>query len=85
MGPAHVTPHPAKTLYDEVVTGNLDAAGLPHTYIICPTPGQPARFAPFAERAHRNGWACHELFVGHLAFVTMPAELSALLVTQASA
>ena len=82
---AHVTPHPARTLYDQVVTGNPAAAGLPHTYIVCPMPGQPARFAPFAERAQRNGWACHELFVGHFAFVTMPAELSALLVTQASA
>ena len=49
----------------------------PHTYIICPMPGQPARFAPFAEQAQRNGWACHELAGGHFAFVTMPAELTA--------
>ena len=40
---AHVTPHPAKTLYDRVVTGNSAAAVLPHTYIVCPMPGQPAR------------------------------------------
>jgi pimeloyl-ACP methyl ester carboxylesterase len=82
---AHVTPHPARTLYDQVVTGDPAAAALRHTYITCPMPGQPARFAPFAEQAQRNGWACHELFAGHFAFVTMPAELSALLVTQAVA
>ena len=76
---AHVTPHPLKTLHDRVVTGNPAAAGLPRTYIVCPMPGQPARFAPFAERARQNGWACHELVVGHFVFATMPAELSALL------
>ena len=81
---AHVTPHPARTLYDEVTTADPAAARLPHTYITCPTPGQPARFAPFAERAKRNGWACHELGAGHFVFATMPAELSAMLATQAA-
>ena len=79
---AHVTPHPARTLYDQVVTSSPAAAGLPHTYIICPTPGQPAPRAPFAERARRNGWECHELAAGHFVFATMPAELSELLATQ---
>ncbi len=76
---AHLTPHPARTLYDRVVTGNTTAEHLPHTYIICP---QPARFAPFAERAEQNGWNCHELAAGHFVFMTMPAELSALLATK---
>ena len=80
--PAQVTPHPARTLYDQVVTSSPAAAGLPHTYIICPTPGQPAPRAPFAERARRNGWECHELAAGHFVFATMPAELSELLATQ---
>ena len=80
---AHVTPHPAKTLYDQVATGNPAAARLPHTYIVCPMPGQPARYAPFADQARRDGWACHELAAGHFAFATTPAELSKLLMTQA--
>jgi pimeloyl-ACP methyl ester carboxylesterase len=82
---AHVTPHPARTLYDRVATGDDAAVRLPHTYIICPAAGQPARFAPFAERSQRNGWTCHELAAGHLVFVTMPAELGALLATEAPA
>jgi len=80
---AHVTPHPARTLYDRVVTTSPAAAVLPHTYIVCPTPRQPARFALFAERAQRNGGACHRLAAGHFVFATMPAELSALLAIQA--
>jgi hypothetical protein len=80
---AHLTPHPARTIYDRLETGDPAAADLPHTYIICPMPGQPARFARLAERAQRDGWDCHELAGGHFALVTMPAELSAVLATQA--
>jgi hypothetical protein len=68
-----------------LATGNPAAADLPHTYITCPTPGQPARFAPLAERAQRNRWACLELAGGHFAPITMPAELAALLATQTAA
>jgi pimeloyl-ACP methyl ester carboxylesterase len=82
---AHVTPHPARTFYDRLATGDPAAAALPRTFIICPMPGQPARFAPFAERARRDGWACQELAGGHFVFATMPAELGALLATQARA
>jgi pimeloyl-ACP methyl ester carboxylesterase len=82
---AHLTPHPARTIYDPLATGNPAAADLPHTYITCPTPGQPARFAPLAERAQRNRWACLELAGGHFAPITVPAELAALLATQAAA
>jgi pimeloyl-ACP methyl ester carboxylesterase len=81
---AHMTPHPAKTLHDQVATDNTAAVRLPHTYIVCPTPRQPPRFAPFAEQAQRNGWTCHQLAAGHFVFMTMPAELSALLTTQAA-
>jgi pimeloyl-ACP methyl ester carboxylesterase len=80
---AHVTPHPLRTLHDRVAPGDPAAAALPRTYIVCPLPDQPARFAPFAEHARRNGWACQELAGGHFVFVTLPAELSALLATQA--
>jgi pimeloyl-ACP methyl ester carboxylesterase len=80
---AHVTPHPLRTLYDRVGRGDPAAAALPRTYITCPTPGQPARYAQFAEQAPRNGWACQELAGGHFVFATMPAELGALLAMQA--
>jgi pimeloyl-ACP methyl ester carboxylesterase len=80
---AHLTPHPASTLYDHVVTGGPAAAALPRSYITCPRSGQPSHLAPFAERARRDGWVCEELAGGHLAMVTMPLELSALLVAQA--
>jgi len=51
---AHVTPHPARTLYDQVATGNPAAARLPHTYIASPMPDPPTRYAPFAKQAHDN-------------------------------
>jgi pimeloyl-ACP methyl ester carboxylesterase len=82
---AHVTPHPLRTLYDRLATDDAAAVRLPRTYIVCPAPRQAARFAPFAERARRNGWTCHELPAGHFVFMTMPAELGALLATVASA
>jgi len=68
-----------------LATSDSASVRLPHTYIVCPIPGQPARFPPFAERSQRNGWTCHELAAGHFVFVTMPAELGALLTTVASA
>jgi hypothetical protein len=57
------------------------AASLPRTYIASVKADYPGRvvFAPFAERAWREGWTCHELPTGHDSQVEMPQSLADLL------
>ena len=80
---AHLTPHPASTVYDHVVVGDPAAAAITRSYITCSTSGRPSHLAPFADRVRRDDWVSEQLAGGHLAMVTMPIELSALLVAQA--
>jgi pimeloyl-ACP methyl ester carboxylesterase len=58
---------------------------LDRTYIACVAPGYPARpaFAPFAEKAKREGWRYHELPAGHDCQVELPDELAAILLSLA--
>jgi len=70
---------PFKTLTTPVRLTNAAAAALPRTYIYCHNPAM-GFFEPFAERAKAGkGWRYRELATGHDAMVTMPRELTALL------
>jgi pimeloyl-ACP methyl ester carboxylesterase len=73
-----LTPQPFKTFTQPV--GDLEAAGaLPRTYIYC---GNPAMgpFDQFAEKTKTaSGWRYRELETGHDAMVTMPQELTEIL------
>jgi len=74
-----LTPQPFKTFTQPV--GDLEAVGAlpPRTYIYC---GNPAMgpFDQFAERTKMaSGWRYRELETGHDAMVTMPQELTEIL------
>jgi pimeloyl-ACP methyl ester carboxylesterase len=77
---ARLDPQPFKTLTDRLACMSPTASALPRTYIRCPMSGNPA-FVHAAERAQRpgSGWQYFELPTAHLAMVTMPDELAALL------
>jgi hypothetical protein len=58
---------------------NAAAAALPRTYIYCNNPAM-GFFEAFAERTRtEKGWRYRELATGHDAMVTMPRELTDLL------
>ncbi|MGE0681262.1 MAG: alpha/beta fold hydrolase [Candidatus Binatia bacterium] len=71
--------HPFKTLMTPVKLMNPVALALPKTYIYCNNPAM-GFFEAFAERARTaQGWRYRELATGHDAMVTMPRELTGLL------
>jgi pimeloyl-ACP methyl ester carboxylesterase len=72
-------PQPLRCFEEKVRLENGDAR-LPRTYIRCLRTFGSETFAPFAARAKREGWACHELDASHSPHVTAPAPLAALLV-----
>ena len=73
---------PLKTFEDPVRLSSEAAGRLPHTYISCTVnPALAPVFRPFAERARtEEGWGYQELPTGHAAMITMPQELSNMLV-----
>ena len=78
VGPKLVR-HPFKTFTQPVHLTDTGATVTPRTYIYC---NQPAMgpFGQFAERARTEpGWRYRELATGHDAMVTMPRELTDLL------
>ncbi len=76
---AKLVPHPFKTLTTAVRLTNPAAAVLPRTYIYCNNPAM-GFFEAFAERTKAGkGWRYRELATGHDAMVTMPRELTGLL------
>ncbi len=78
VGPKLV-PHPFKAMITPVQLTSAAAAALPRTYIYCHTPAM-GFFEPFAERTKAGkGWRYRELATGHDAMVTMPRELTTLL------
>ena len=83
---AHLDPQPFKTMTGRLACTNSAARALPRTYIRCPMSGNPA-FVQAAERAQRpgTGWQYFELPTAHLAMVTMPDKLAALLLKLAVA
>jgi pimeloyl-ACP methyl ester carboxylesterase len=76
---AKLVPHPFKTLTTAVRLTTPAAAALPRTYIYCNNPAM-GFFEAFAERTKAGkGWRYRELATGHDAMVTMPRELTDLL------
>ena len=78
---ARWTPHPFATYTEAVTGGNARSAALPRAYIHClggPTTTTPG-FAPFAAKARASGWKTRELATGHMAMLTAPREVAALL------
>jgi hypothetical protein len=73
---------PLRTFEDPVRLSSEAAKSLPRTYIACTAnPALAPVFRPFAERARtEEGWGYRELPTGHAAMITMPQELSNLLV-----
>jgi pimeloyl-ACP methyl ester carboxylesterase len=78
---ARTTLHPLATYTEPVPRGTAESAALQRVYIHCT--GNPATtpdlFASSAEKARASGWQVHELAAGHLAMLTAPRELAALL------
>jgi pimeloyl-ACP methyl ester carboxylesterase len=71
--------------FEQAIRLPPDTTSIDRTYIACVAPGYPARpaFAPFAEKAKREGWRYHELPAGHDCHVELPDELAAILLSLA--
>jgi pimeloyl-ACP methyl ester carboxylesterase len=84
---ARTTPHPLATYTEPVPRGMAESADVSRVYIHCT--GNPATtpdlFASSATKARANGWPVHELAAGHLAMLTAPRELAALLLNVVAA
>lgn len=78
---ARLTPQPVATYTEPVPPGNAASAALPRVFIHCTAnpPTTPDVFGPFAARARAAGWAVREIATGHLAMLTAPRELAAIL------
>lgn len=83
---ARMTPHPVGTYSEPVAAGNAASQALPRVFVACTgnPPTTPDVFGPSAAKARTLGWDVHELAAGHLAMLTAPHELAALLVRIAS-
>ncbi|MBI3249382.1 MAG: alpha/beta hydrolase [Deltaproteobacteria bacterium] len=74
-----LVPHPAKTMTTPVSLTQPQALALPKTYVYCNKPAM-GPFDQFVEQVRTTpGWQYRELATGHDAMVTMPHELTELL------
>lgn len=72
-------PHPLKTCAQRISLKNAALTDkLPHTYVYCTNPALPW-IAKSAERARTERWSFRELPTDHMAMLTMPVELSEIL------
>ena len=83
---ARMTPHPVATYTEPVAAGNSASRALRRVFIACTgnPPTTPDVFGPSAAKARALGWDVHDLAAGHLAMLTAPDELAALLLRIAS-
>jgi pimeloyl-ACP methyl ester carboxylesterase len=83
---ARVTPQPVSTYTEPVPLGNAQSRALPRVFIHCTDnpPTTPDVFGPFSAKARAKGWKVHEISAGHLAMLTAPRELAALLLEVAA-
>jgi pimeloyl-ACP methyl ester carboxylesterase len=72
-------PHPRRTLEDPISLTNPESL-LPTTYIVSTRPWSGEAFAKQVERARSLGWSVRELPTGHMPMITMPDELTCLLI-----
>ncbi len=84
---ARSTLQPVSTYAEPAPAGSAMSAAIPRLFIHCT--GNPAStphlFERFADQARAAGWPVHELPAGHLAMLTAPQELAALLLAIADA
>jgi pimeloyl-ACP methyl ester carboxylesterase len=81
---ARMTPHPLSTYTEAVPAGGARSAAIPRIFIHCtgnPTT-TPDLFAPSAAKAKSRGCQVRELATGHLAMLTAPRELAAILLQE---
>jgi pimeloyl-ACP methyl ester carboxylesterase len=76
---ARITPHPLATYSEPVPAGNTWSAALPRAYIHCTGVPTTPIFAPFAREAKAAGWPVAEIATSHMAMLTAPREVAALL------
>jgi pimeloyl-ACP methyl ester carboxylesterase len=83
---SRATPQPVSTYTEPVSPGNTKSDSLPRVFIHCTgnPPTTPDVFGPFAVKARAKGWEVRELATGHLAMLTAPRELAALLLELAA-
>jgi pimeloyl-ACP methyl ester carboxylesterase len=76
-----MTPHPVGTYTEPVPPGNDRSRALPRVFVQCTgnPPTTPDVFGPSAQRARAKGWEVHELAAGHLAMLTAPDDVAAIL------
>lgn len=71
---------PFATMQQPLLLTNPEAERIPRTFIYCTQSGWSAEhIAPIARRAHHEGWDYHELATEHMAMVTMPREVTDIL------
>src|SRR5690606_33571557 len=81
---ARLTPQPARTFQEPLIYDERRLDGLPKTFIRCTGVNNDRGMSPTATRIKAlPDWTYRELPTGHDAMVTMPDELSALLIAAA--
>jgi pimeloyl-ACP methyl ester carboxylesterase len=79
---ARTTLHPLATYTEPLPAGNAMSAAIPRVFIHCTSypATTPRLFEGSAQKARAEGWPVHDLAAGHLAMLTAPRELAALLI-----
>jgi pimeloyl-ACP methyl ester carboxylesterase len=78
---ARATPQPVATYTEPAPPGNTRSAAITRVFIHCTgnPPTTPDVFGSFAAKARSEGWQVHEIAAGHLAMLSAPRELAAIL------
>jgi pimeloyl-ACP methyl ester carboxylesterase len=78
---ARMTPHPFATYTEQVHTGDARSTALPRIFIHCTgnPDTTPDLFPPSAAKARDRGWQVDELEARHLAMLTAPHKVAAIL------
>ncbi len=76
-----MTPHPLDTYTEPVSSGDARSAAIPRIFIHCTgnPDTTPDPFAPSAAKARSRGWKVNNMETGHLAMLTAPQQLAAIL------
>jgi pimeloyl-ACP methyl ester carboxylesterase len=83
---AQISPrHPVGTYAQPIPADGSALESIPHALIQCTLGPGVSRFAASAARARARGWPVRELAAGHVANVTHPREVAALLLELAAA
>jgi pimeloyl-ACP methyl ester carboxylesterase len=77
-----LTPLPLEVYNTPCPTPENEAVfdSIPRVYIHCTKGSSAKRFAPFAEMARSHSWKVYELLTGHDAMLTVPTDVTSLIV-----